>query len=326
MMDLQSDDQQDHRRELFEDEDDPLAYYLKQINKVPLLSPEEEKKCYIEIRYFKETLNKLSDRHRSAEIDEHTFKKEKEHYEKKLIEVKNVLVTANLRLVVSIAKKYQHRGLSLIDLIDEGNIGLIEAIERFDYTRGFKFSTYSTWWIRQSIIKAIADKGRLIRLPIHMLNTIRKCYFITKQLTQKLGREPTTDEISEHLGVTKEKVVKILHIAQVPGSLEAPVNNEGTSELGDLIEYEQSGVHEDTVFFMALQGLLKQVLNKLSMREKRIIELRFGLDGEGPYTLEETGNILGITRERVRQIQNSALKKLKNFKLSKDLKEFTFDE
>jgi len=326
MMNLQSDDQQDHRRELFEDEDDPLAYYLKQINKVPLLSPEEEKKCYIEIRYFKETLNKLSERHRAAEIDEHTFKKEKEHYEKKLIEVKNVLVTANLRLVVSIAKKYQHRGLILIDLIDEGNIGLIEAIDRFDYTRGFKFSTYSTWWIRQSIIKAIADKGRLIRLPIHMLNTIRKCYFITKQLTQKLGREPTTDEISEHLGVTKEKVVKILHIAQVPGSLEAPVNNEGTSELGDLIEYEQSGVHEDTVFFMALQGLLKQVLNKLSMREKRIIELRFGLDGEGPYTLEETGNILGITRERVRQIQNSALKKLKNFKLSKDLKEFTFDE
>jgi RNA polymerase primary sigma factor len=325
-MDHHSDEQYDHRHEPFEDEDDPLAYYLKQINKVPLLSPEEEKKCYIELRYFKDTITTLTEKLKGGEIKERTFKKEKESYERKLIEVKNVLVTANLRLVVSIAKKYQHRGLSLIDLIDEGNIGLIEAIDRFDYTRGFKFSTYSTWWIRQSIIKAIADKGRLIRLPIHMLNTIRKCYFITKQLTQKLGREPTTDEISEHLGVPKEKVVKILHIAQVPGSLEAPVNNEGTSELGDLIEYEQSGVHEDTVFFMALQGLLKQVLNKLSMREKRIIELRFGLDGEGPYTLEETGNILGITRERVRQIQNSALKKLKNFKLSKDLKEFTFDE
>ncbi len=326
IMDLHSDEQHDHRHDQYEDEDDPLAYYLKQINKIPLLGPEEEKKCYIEIRYFKDTLKTLSDRLRTGEIEEKTYRKEKIIYEKKLIDVKNVLVTANLRLVVSIAKKYQHRGLTLIDLIDEGNIGLIEAIDRFDYTRGFKFSTYSTWWIRQSIIKAIADKGRLIRLPIHMLNTIRKCYFITKQLTQKLGREPTTDEISEHLGIAKEKVVKILHIAQVPGSLEAPVNNDGTSELGDLIEYAQSGIHEDTVFFMALQELLKQVLNKLSTREKRIIELRFGLDGEGPYTLEETGNILGITRERVRQIQNSALKKLKNFKLSKDLKEFTFDE
>jgi RNA polymerase primary sigma factor len=225
--------------------------------------------------------------------------------------------------VVSIAKKYQHRGLGLIDLIDEGNIGLIEAIDRFDYTRGFKFSTYSTWWIRQSIIKAIANKGRLIRVPIHMLNTIKKCYHVTKQLTQKYGREPTTAEISEKLGVSEEKVLKILHIAQEPSSLEVPVNPESSSELGDLIVDSESGGHEDTVFFLALQELIKQVLDKLSHREKKIIELRFGLDGEGPYTLEETGKIIGITRERVRQIQNNALKKLKNFKLSEDLREFT---
>jgi RNA polymerase primary sigma factor len=325
-MDVHNDEHYEQVRDHHEDDDDPLAFYLKQINKIPLLSPEEEKKCYIEARYFKDTLEILSNKNKTGEIDLKKFKKEREIYDKKLIEVKNKLVTANLRLVVSIAKKYQHRGLSLIDLIDEGNIGLIEAIDRFDYTKGFKFSTYSTWWIRQSIIKAIADKGRLIRLPIHMLNTIRKCYFITKQLTQKLGREPTAEEISEHLGIPKEKVVKILHVAQMPGSLEAPINTDGSSELGDLIEYEESGVHEDTVFFMALQQLIKQVLDKLSTREKRIIELRFGLDGEGPYTLEETGNILGITRERVRQIQNSALKKLKNFKLSKDLKEFTYEE
>jgi RNA polymerase primary sigma factor len=316
----------DHSHAMHDDEDDPLAYYLKQINKIPLLSPEEEIKCYIEIRSFKDTLHQLARKHKLEELDKKTYEQEKSVYEGRLVEVKNKLVTANLRLVVSIAKKYQHRGLSLIDLIDEGNIGLIEAIDRFDYTKGFKFSTYSTWWIRQSIIKAIADKGRLIRLPVHMLNTIRKCYFITKQLTQKLGREPTPAEISEHLGIPKEKVVKILHIAQEPGSLEAPVNIDGSSELGDLIEDAESGVYEDTIFFMALQELLKQVLNKLSTREKRIIELRFGLDGEGPYTLEETGNILGITRERVRQIQNSALKKLKSFKLSKDLREFTFDE
>ncbi len=325
-MNIHNEGQHGHVHGAHEDEDDPLAYYLKQINKIPLLDPEKEKKYYIEIRYFEDILQKLANKLKTVESYEKTTIKEKRIYEKKLVDVKNKLVTSNLRLVVSIAKKYQHRGISLIDLIDEGNIGLIEAIERFDYTKGFKFSTYSTWWIRQSIIKAIADKGRLIRLPIHMLNTIRKCYFITKQLTQKFGRKPTPDEISEHLGISKEKIVNILHIAQEPGSLETPVNIEGSSELGDLIEDSGGAVHEDAIFFIALQELLKQVLNKLSVREKRIIELRFGLDGEGPYTLEETGNILGITRERVRQIQNTALKKLKSFKLSKDLKEFTYDE
>ncbi len=311
--------------EIRDEEDDPLAYYLKQISKIPLMSPEEEKKCYIEIRYLKDKLKDLEDKFISKEISEKDYKNQKREYEQRLINLKNKLVNANLRLVVSIAKKYQHRGLNLIDLIDEGNIGLIEAVDRFDYTKGFKFSTYSTWWIRQSIIKAIADKGRLIRLPVHMLNTIKKCYFVSKQLTQQYGREPTPEEIAEYLGISKEKVAEIMHIAQEPGSIEVPVNDDGSSELGDLIEDSRGYEYEEKIFFVALQKLIKQVLNKLSLREKRIIELRFGLDGEGPYTLEETGKILGITRERVRQIQKSTLKKLQNFKLTEDLKEFMSD-
>jgi RNA polymerase primary sigma factor len=305
------------------DDNDPLAFYLKQINKIPLLSPQEEKTCYIEIQYFKDRLKKLKEMFTRGEINKEVYEGENRVYEKRLLEGKNRIITANLRLVVSIAKKYQHRGLGLIDLIDEGNIGLIEAIDRFDYTKGFRFSTYSTWWIRQSIIKAIADKGRLIRLPVRMLNTIKKCYYLSKQLTQKYGREPTPVELAKHLGISEEKTVKVLHFAQEPSLLESPVNIDGSSQLGDFIEAKESRVHEDTVFFAALQQLIRQVLDKLSTREKRIIELRFGLDGEGPFTLEEIGKILGITRERVRQIQNVALKKLKAFKLSDDLKEFT---
>jgi RNA polymerase primary sigma factor len=315
-----------HSQNAGDNEQDPLAYYLKQINRIPLLSAEEEKNCYIRMRYYKDKLEDLAQRFGAGELDERSYQKERGSYENLLMEVKNRIITSNLRLVVSIAKKYQHRGLSLIDLIDEGNIGLIEAVDRFDYAKGYKFSTYSTWWIRQSIIKAIADKGRLIRVPIHMLNTIKKCYYISKQLTQKLGREPTPGEISRKLGISEEKVAQVFSIAQEPGSLEVPVSQEGSSELSDLIVDSSSALHEDAIFFAALQQLIKQVLNKLSVREKKIIELRFGLDGEGPYTLEETGKILGITRERVRQIQNGALSKLKQFKLAEDLREFLFSE
>jgi RNA polymerase primary sigma factor len=306
----------------FDDEDDPLAAYLARIKKIPLLKPEEEKRCYIEMGYYKDKLRNLNTKLALGEISKREYQKEYLEYEKKLVDVKNKIITANLRLVVSIAKKYQHRGLSLIDLIDEGNIGLIEAVDRFDFTRGFRFSTYSTWWIRQSIIKAIADKGRLVRLPVHMLNTIRRCYNITKQLTQKLGREPTIGEVSQRLGISKGRVMKILQVAQEPSSLEIPLNEDNSSELIDMVVDAGSMEHEEEMFFTTLQGLLRQVLNKLSKREKKIIELRFGLDGEGPYTLDETGNILGITRERVRQIQNSALKKLKNFKLAQELRDF----
>ncbi len=302
--------------------DNPLTYYLKQINKIPLMDQEDEKNCYIRIKYYKDKLKELGLHLKSGDITEVHYEKERKEFEKKLTEVKNYVITANLRLVVSIAKKFQHRGLSLIDLIDEGNIGLIEAIDRFDYTKGYKFSTYGTWWIRQSIIKAIADKGRLIRVPIHMLNAIKKCYYISKQLTQQFGREPTALEISKKLGISEEKVLEAFNISQEPGSLEVHVNEDHSTELGDFIVDSASTLHEDALFFMALQKLIREVLNKLSSREKKIIELRFGLDGEGPYTLEETGGILGITRERVRQIQNSALKKVKNFTLSDELREF----
>ncbi len=307
------------------DHDDPLSAYLNNINKIPLLTPEEEKNCYIQIRYCKDKLTELKKQHDFEGLDPKRYSEERSRFEQKLVDLKKKVITSNLRLVVSIAKKYQHRGLSLIDLIDEGNIGLIEAIDRYDYSKGFRFSTYSTWWIRQSIIKAIADKGRVIRLPVHMLNTIRKCYFVTKQLTQKQGREPTPDEISKELGVSREKVLEILTAAQEPGSLEAPVNEETSSELVDLVVDPDSGAHEEEIFFMALQKLIRQVLDKLSVREKKIIELRFGLDGEGPYTLEETGNAIGITRERVRQIQNTAINKLRSFQLSQDLRKFIGD-
>jgi len=322
MMEDRSDFEQDYMKNKSDDGEDPLAYYLKQINKIPLMDQEDEKNCYIKTRYFKDKLKELGIRLKSGDITSDQYEEECREFEKKLSEVKNKIITANLRLVVSIAKKFQHRGLNLIDLIDEGNIGLIEAVDRFDYTKGYKFSTYGTWWIRQSIIKAIADKGRLIRVPIHMLNTIKKCYYISKQLTQQFGREPTALEISKKLGISEEKVLEAFNISQEPGSLELPVNEDNTTQLSDFIVDSTSTVPEDTLFFMALQKLIRQVLNKLSFREKKIIELRFGLDGEGPYTLEETGSVLGLTRERVRQIQNSALKKVKNFTLSDELREF----
>ncbi len=321
----QDDEEHDNAFQGYDASEDPLAAYLLRINKIPLLSPEEEKKCYIELGYYRDKLKSLDERLTVGEIGKKEHQRECAIFEKKSVEIKNRIITANLRLVVSIAKKYQHRGLDLVDLIDEGNIGLIEAIDRFDHTRGFRFSTYSTWWIRQSIIKAIADKGRLIRLPIHMLNMIRKCYQITKLLTQKLGREPTAQEISQTLDISEDKILKILHIAQEPGSLEVSLNEDSSMELVDMVFDSGSGIQEEEIFFMTLQGLIKQVLSKLSKREKKIIELRFGLDGEGPCTLEETGNILGITRERVRQIQKSALKKLKDFRLAQDLLEFIRD-
>jgi RNA polymerase primary sigma factor len=281
-------------------ETDPLALYLKQISRYALLSAEEELQ-------IGESIQKLRAASEDQAFDEQTREKTK----LELIAVKNRMISANLRLVVSIAKNYQHRGLSLLDLIDEGNIGLIEAVERFDYTRGCRFSTYGTWWIRQAIIKSLADKGRVIRIPIHMLNTIKKCYFVAKQLTQDLGRDPRPEELAEKLGMDAKKVKEIMKLSQETASLDTTVDEDNVTHLSDLIKDESVVEPFEEVFSMTLQDTLGNVLKNLSQREITIIQLRYGLNGEGPRTLEETGKLLGITRERVRQIQEKAIQKLK---------------
>lgn len=297
---------------------DPLAIYLKQISHYPLLNAREERKLgqrIVELRDRLEGLREKRDKRssESPEADVSSLNRDIERVERELSQAKNQMVNANLRLVVSIAKRYQNRGLSLLDLIDEGNIGLIEAVERFDYTRGCRFSTYGTWWIRQAIIKALADKGRVIRIPVHMLNTIRKCYFVAKTLTQEFGRDPSHEELSEYLHLPPEKIQDLMNLSQEATSLDTTVDDEHVTRLGDLIEDEGSGEPLEVAFQVALQDTLQQVLENLTEREMRIIQLRFGLAGEGPYTLEETGKFLGITRERVRQIQEKALGKLRDY-------------
>ena len=299
---------------------DPLAFYLKQISNYPLLKAEQEQSIGQEIQRLRNELSGLRAEAESGD-DNGALQDEIVATEIQLRQAKSRMINSNLRLVVSIAKKYQHRGLSLLDLIDEGNIGLIEAVERFDYTKGCRFSTYGTWWIRQAIIKSLADKGRVIRIPVHMLNTIKKCFFVAKHLTQELGRDPGSTEVSDYMNVSPERVQEIQRLSQDTTSLDVTLDDDSYTRLADLIEDEHQAQPFDLVFHLTLQDTLEEVLAQLSEREMRIIKLRFGLGGEGPYTLEETGQFLGITRERVRQIQEKALGKLRDHVVIQDFHE-----
>ena len=296
-----------------------LAVYLHQISRFPLLGREEERNLAFKIEKTRKELSELSENYKDSKLDPLDYNNKKDEIEKRVVDLKKKMINANLRLVVSIAKKYQHYGLSLIDLIDEGNIGLIEAVDRFDYRKQCRFSTYGTWWIKQAIVKSLSENGHSVRIPIYMLNTIKKAYYAARLLTQKLGREPKIVELSEYMNLPADKIKEIIALSQETASLDSPVDDDQQTKLSDLIEDNLFAVPEEIVFNIALQDTISEVIKKLTKREKKIIELRFGLTGEGPYTLEQTGRCLGITRERVRQIQERALNKLRHFRIIKEL-------
>lgn len=303
--------------------DDPVRMYLKDIGKIPLLSLEEE------TIYAREVVDGRAAKARLAEIeadDQNTISVEE--YEKLLEisdaadEAKNKLVNANLRLVVSIAKRYLGRGLQFLDLIQEGNMGLIKAVDKFDHQKGFKFSTYATWWIRQAITRAVADQARTIRIPVHMVETINKLVRIQRQLVQELSREPSPQEVAERMGISVEKVQQIQKIAQEPISLESPVGEEEDSNLGDFISDPHALDPYEYTAKMKLREELDDVLGTLTDREERVLRLRFGLVDGRQRTLEEVGKEFNVTRERIRQIEAKALRKLKHPSRSRKLKDF----
>jgi len=270
---------------------DPVRMYLKEIGKIPLLTSDEE----IELA--------------------RAIEQESEDARRRLAE-------ANLRLVVSIAKKYVGRGMLFLDLIQEGNLGLIKAVEKFDYRKGYKFSTYATWWIRQAITRAIADQARTIRIPVHMVETINKLIRVSRQLVQELGRDPLPEEIAREMNVSEDRVREILKIAQEPVSLETPIGEEDDSHLGDFIEDHEARAPADAAAFELLKEQLKDVLDTLTPREEKVLRLRFGLDDGRTRTLEEVGQHFGVTRERIRQIEAKALRKLRHPMRSKRLKDY----
>lgn len=299
--------------------DDPVRMYLKEIGKVNLLSPEQEVELAQTMGAGAAAKETLADP--EANLDEET-RKELEKLVKKGERAKQKLAEANLRLVVSIAKRYVGRGMLFLDLIQEGNLGLIKAVEKFDYTKGYKFSTYATWWIRQAITRAIADQARTIRIPVHMVETINKVIRVSRQLLQELGHDPTPEEIAEEMAMPVDKVREILKIAQEPVSLETPIGEEEDSHLGDFIEDDNASEPSEAASFTLLKEQLMDVLDTLTPREEKVLKLRFGLEDGRTRTLEEVGKEFDVTRERIRQIEAKALRKLRHPSRSKKLKDF----
>ena len=301
---------------------DPVRMYLKEIGKVDLLTASEEVDLAMKIEAGLEATEKLE----AADAGELELTRAEmrrlTRIENVGLEAKQALISANLRLVVSIAKRYVGRGMLFLDLIQEGNLGLIRAVEKFDYQKGFKFSTYATWWIRQAITRAIADQARTIRIPVHMVETINKLVRVQRQLLQDLGRDPTPEEIGAEMDMSADRVREIQKISQEPVSLETPIGEEEDSQLGDFIEDSQAIVPPDAASFSMLQEQLTQVLDSLADRERKVIELRFGLVDGHPRTLEEVGREFGVTRERIRQIESKTLAKLRHPSRSSKLKDY----
>ena len=309
--------------------EDPVRMYLKEIGKVPLLSAEEEIELAKNMEagaVAKEKIAILKSREENATEEELAeIKEEIKNLQKDLDagdEAKKRLAEANLRLVVSIAKRYVGRGMLFLDLIQEGNLGLIKAVEKFDYRKGYKFSTYATWWIRQAITRAIADQARTIRIPVHMVETINKLIRVSRQLLQELGREPSPEEIAAEMNMPIERVREILKISQEPVSLETPIGEEEDSHLGDFIQDDNVPVPADAAAFTLLKEQLEEVLGTLTEREQKVLTLRFGLEDGRARTLEEVGKEFNVTRERIRQIEAKALRKLRHPSRSRKLKDY----
>ena len=307
--------------------DDPVRMYLKEIGKVPLLSADEEIRLAQEMSLgnaAEEALRELEEKRADGEEVDVTPEQEAEWKKAKKTgdKAKKKLAEANLRLVVSIAKRYVGRGMLFLDLIQEGNLGLIKAVEKFDYTKGYKFSTYATWWIRQAITRAIADQARTIRIPVHMVETINKVIRVSRQLLQELGHDPSPNEIAAEMNMPVEKVREILKIAQEPVSLETPIGEEEDSHLGDFIPDEGASEPSEAASFTLLKEQLMDVLSTLTPREEKVLKLRFGIEDGRTRTLEEVGKEFNVTRERIRQIEAKALRKLRHPSRSKKLKDF----
>ncbi len=309
--------------------EDPVRMYLKEIGKVPLLTAEEEIELAQKMEdgvKAAETIAELQKKLEDCPEEEKAEINKQIEEQQEIVDIgedsKKKLAEANLRLVVSIAKRYVGRGMLFLDLIQEGNLGLIKAVEKFDYRKGYKFSTYATWWIRQAITRAIADQARTIRIPVHMVETINKLIRVSRQLLQELGREPTPEEIAEEMNMPVDRVREILKISQEPVSLETPIGEEEDSHLGDFIQDDNVPVPSDAAAFTLLKEQLVEVLGTLTEREQKVLRLRFGLDDGRARTLEEVGKEFNVTRERIRQIEAKALRKLRHPSRSRKLKDY----